>query len=372
MVELIAVQTAREIREFIAFPLKLYRGCPQFSPMLYAEEKRLLTGARKREGYETVFYLAKRNGKTVGRIQGILATCADGSTEKSARLTRFDAIDDPAVAHALFSAVESWAKERGATRLRGPWGITDMDRAGILIEGFEEQSASGEMYNFPYYAALFESYGFEKEADFLSFELTAPEKKNEMLARVARRSLELSHLHVASTHLSKREYIEKYAESFFETFEACFGDRYGAPLTVVKENREQLLRTAPFLNIKYTLLLCDERERVVGFGLALPRLSRALRKSNGRLTPLALWRLKRITKKPRCLDLILMGVRPEYRNAGINAVIVQGAIDMLTVGGAEKLEISMNPETDTRLMAQWKYLTVRQHKRRRAYVKEIE
>lgn len=370
MIEIIEVQAAREIREFIALPLRMYRGCSQFSPMLYAEEKRLLRAPRESDAYETVFYLAKRDGKTVGRIQGILPKHADGTGQRSARLTRFDAVDDTLVSRALFGAVEKWAKARGATRLRGPWGNTDMDRAGILVEGFGETSVSGETYNFSYYAALFEDYGFEKEADLLSFELTAPEKKNEMLARVARRSLELSHLHVASTQLSKREYIEKYAESFFETFEACFGDRYGAPLTV-REKKEQLLRIAPFLNVKYTILLCDERERVVGFGLALPRLAQALKRSNGRLTLRALPRLRRIVKKPRELDLILMGVRPEYRNAGINAVIVQGAIDMLTSGGAEKLEISMNLETDTRLMAQWKYLTVRQHKRRRAYVKEI-
>lgn len=372
MVDIIEVHTAKEIRDFIEFPLKLYCGCPYFVPMLYREEKALLLGERNNDTSETVFYLAQKDGKTVGRIQGILHKQSNAlKDEKRVRFTRFDAIDDVSVARALFDAVEAWAKAHGMTQLCGPLGYNDMDREGLLVFGFEEDCTYEEQYNYAYYPSLLAACGFEKEVDWLSFELTAPERKNDMLARVARRSLELSHLHLASTSISKRAYIEKYADSFFDTVDACYGDLYGAVPTTPKMRKDLLAKFTPFLNVNYTVLICDEKERVVGFGLALPRLGDVLKRSGGRMT-LATWlRLRRTVKRPKHLDLVLMAVRPEYRNAGINAVIVQGVIDMLTSAGVKKLETNMNLETNTKVMAQWKYLTARQHKRRRAYIKEI-
>ena len=371
MIEIIAVHTAREIREFIGFPLRLYHNSHAFVPFPYREEKKLLMGNGRDDAFETVFYLAKKDGKTVGRIQGILPKkngVRDG--ELCACFARFDCVNDPVVSRALFVAVETWARDCGAVRLAGPRDCTDTSHPGLLIDGFEEKCTNGEQYNAPYYVDLLADYGFARETNFFSYALTAPEKKNEMLARVARRSLELGHLHVASTDVSKREYLEKYADSLLETVEICFGERYGNDITAA-ERREWLTRLSPRLNIKYTVLICDEKERVVGFGLALPRIDKALRASGGRMTLPAVWHLRRAVQKPRMLDLVLMGVRPEYRNAGINAVIVQGAIDMLSTGDAKMLEISMNSEADPHLMAQWKYLTVRRNKQRCMYVKEI-
>ena len=372
MIEICEVKTKKDVRDFLRFPLRLYRGCPHFVPPLYADEKKLLLRGGKPEIADSVFYLAKRDGKTVGRIQGILHRTSNARKgETRVRFTRFDAVNDTAVSRALFGAVEAWAQARGMMTLCGPLGYSDLEREGLLVEGFDEMSTFEEQYNYDYYPALLADYGFEKEIDWLEFELTAPQKKNEMLPRVAKRALELQGLHVADTRMPKRKYIEKYAESFFDTLDVCYAKLYGVMPTTKEERAELVSQFITVINVDYTVFICDKEERVVAFGLCFPSIGAALQKTGGRLTPLALLRLLRAVKHPKTLDMGLVAVRPEYQNAGINAVIVNGLVEMLTEGGIVRCETNLNLETNTQVMAQWKYMTARQHKRRRAYIKKI-
>jgi GNAT superfamily N-acetyltransferase len=207
--------------------------------------------------------------------------------------------------------------------------------------------------------------------DWMEFELTAPEKKNPMLKRVAERSLELNKLHVASTDMSKKDYINKYKDGFFYCLEECYKHLYGVvPIT---ENMKAELIDQFVLIVKkeYLIFICDENDRVVAFGLGFPGIGNALKKSGGRLTLPALIKLFKILKKPETVDLGLIAVLPEYQNAGLNSVLLDILIDMLDRGDAKKYETNLNLETNTAVMAQWKHFTARQHKRRRSYIKSI-
>ena len=182
MVEIKEVKTKKQRREFVEFPLRLYKDNPYFVPPLYGDEMALF---KKKTVYdeqaESVFYLAERDGKTVGRIQGILQRVSNEKWEqKRVRFTRFDSIDDQAVADALFVAVETWAKEKGMEEVVGPLGYSDLDRAGLLIGGFEELATVEVQYNYPYYAKLIEARGYEKEVDWLEHRLSAPEKVDQV------------------------------------------------------------------------------------------------------------------------------------------------------------------------------------------------
>ncbi len=372
MVTVRQVATARDIREFIEFPLRLYKKCPWFVPPLYSDEKKLLKSGGNSEIAESVFFLAEKDGKTVGRIHGIVQKQYNqihGTAQ--VRFTRFDAIDDEAVAQALFTAVENWGKEKGMDTLCGPLGFSDMDREGLLVEGFEEMSTFEEQYNFPYYGRLVESVGLRKDVDWVESELRKPEKRNEMLGRVAQRTLQMHKLHVASTDMSKRAYIAKYRDSFFECLDECYSKLYGTvPITRQAQN-ELVDQFMLLINKEYLVFICDEEERVVAFGLCFPSIGEALKKSGGRLTPFALWKLLRLVRKPKTIDLGLVAVRPEYQNTGINAVILNDLLDVLERGEVEKCETNLNLETNTAVQSQWKYFSARQHKRRRAYIKEI-
>lgn len=372
MITIKEVKSRKDIKEFIEFPLRMYKGHPCFVPPLYADEKKLLRTGGDTAIADSVFYLAERDGKTVGRIQGIIQKQYNQSHNCSkVRFTRFDSIDDAKVANALFAAVEKWGKERGMTEICGPLGYSDLDREGLLIEGFEEDSTFEEQYNFDYYGRLVEGAGLAKDVDWLEFELRAPKTPNVMLSRVAERALELNKLHIASTNMSKRAYINKYRDSFFDCLDECYRHLYGT-VSITKAAQDELIDQFMLLiNKEYLIFLCDENDRVVGFGLCFPSIGNALKKSGGRLTPLALLKLLRLAKNPKVIDLGLVAIRPEYQNAGANAIMVNSIMQALTVHGIEKCETNLNLETNTAVMSQWKYFDARQHKRRRSYIKTI-
>ena len=373
MIEVFEVKTRTDIKQFIELPLKLYKNCPYFVPMLYGEEKKLLKSGGYTQECESIFFLAKKGKEVVGRIQGIIhKQYNELNSEKRVRFTRFDSVDDQEVSKALFDAVEKWGRENGMTHICGPLGYSDMDREGLLIEGFEENSTYEEQYNYEYYSDLIEACGFEKEVDWLEFELKAPDKKNEILERVAKRALEINKLHIADSSISKRKYINKYADSFFDTLDVCYSKLYGT-MPISQAQREEIIKQFySVMNPKYMVFICNEAEEVVAFGLAFPAIGDALKKSGGRLTILTILKLLRTIKRPRVLDLGLVAIRPEYQNTGLIAVIVNGLIDFLTVDGIEKCETNLNLETNVQVMSQWKYFNSRQHKRRRAYIKSIK
>lgn len=373
MVTVREVKTRRDVKEFIEFPLRLYRGVWNFVPPLYSDEKKMILAGGKPDISDSVFYIAERDGKTVGRIQGIIQRQYNEiHGEKTVRFTRFDAIDDSEVSDKLFSAVSAWGASHGMTEIVGPLGYSDLDREGLLIEGFDEDSTFEEQYNYDYYPKLVESFGFEKDVDWLEFELRAPKKKNEMLKRVADRVLEMHELHIVdSDSMSKRAYIDRYRADFFECLDECYAKLYGTVPISPDMQKEIVDQFMMIINKRFLVFICDKNERVVAFGLCFPGMGEAFKKSGGRLTPGALVRLFNAVRKPKVIDLALVAVRPEYQSAGINAVILNVLCDMLIDGYVEKCETNLNLETNTAVIAQWKHFESRQHKRRRSYKKTI-
>ncbi len=372
MVEIRQVKTKKDIKEFIEFPLRLYKKCPYFIPPLYGDEKKLLKSGGNTKYAESAFFLATKDGKTAGRIHAIIQKQYNeihGTAQ--VRFTRFDSVNDKEVAHALFAAAENWGKEKGMTEICGPLGFSDLDREGLLVEGFEEDSTFEEQYNFPYYGELVESYGFTKDADWLEYELKAPQEVSKTLSRVSKRSLEMNKLHVASTNMSKKKYIEKYRDGFFDCLDECYSKLYGT-VPITREAQDELIdQFLLIVNKKYLVFICDENDRVAGFGLCFPGLSSALRFTKGKLTPITLLKILKVVRKPKVIDLGLVAVRPEYQRKAVNAVLLEGIINMLSEGTVEKCETNLNLETNTAVQAQWKYFSSRQHKRRRSYLKAI-
>ena len=373
MVSVKQVSTAHDIKEFIEFPLRMYKKCPYFVPALYGDEKKLLKSGGCSDTSESIFYLAVRDGKTVGRIHGIIQKQYNEIHSVSqVRFTRFDCIDDQSVANALFGAVEAWGRERGMKEICGPLGFNDLDREGLLVDGFEENSTFEEQYNYEYYAKLLTNNGYSSDVDWVEYELRMPKKRNEMLSRVAKRTMELHKLHIADTSIPKKKYIEKYRDGFFECLDVCYRDLYGT-VPISKEAQDELVNQFMLIvNKKYAVFICDEKERVVGFGLCFPSIGDAVKKSGGRLTLPTLMKILKAVKNPETIDLGLVAIHPEYQNAGINAVILDGMLEILEKDKVKKCETNLNLESNTAVQAQWKYFDARQHKRRRSYKKNLE
>lgn len=372
MKEIIEVKSKKDIKDFIQFPLRLYKNNPCFVPPLYIEEKALFKkNTVYAEQAESVFYIAKKDGKTVGRIQGILQRVANEKWgQKRVRFTRFDCIEDQEAANALLNAVESWAKQRGMEEVVGPLGYSDLDREGLLVEGFEEMSTFEEQYNHAYYAKLLKNNGYAKEVDWVEYKLYAPENVDERIERVSTRMMEKYGLRLGVAK-NARKFVKKYGDGFFEVLDKTYVAIYqSVPFT--EKMKKNLIDSFKFIvNVKYATVILDKEDKIVGFGLAFPSIGKAVQKSGGRLTPAAIARIWKAIKQPKVIDLALIGVVPEYQNKAIATSIIHEMLKMLTDGGIEYAETNLNLETNANIRNQWKSFKSVQHKRRRSYVKKL-
>ncbi len=374
MLHIIEVKTKKQRREFVRYPLRLYKGNPWFVPPLYSDEMKMFTP--KNVYYKTcdsVFFLAERDGETVGRIQGIVQKQYNKlHNATQARFTRFDCEDNPETAKALFSAVEEWAKNRGMTEMVGPLGYSDLEREGLLIEGFDYLSTFEEQYNYEYYPPLVEACGYVKDVDWLEFRLFPKPQQDERLRALSERAMKRYNLHVAGEGMSKRKFIRTYADGIFDCIDECYKELYGVvPFTT--EMMDQMVdQFMLLLNKKYIMAVCDATEKVVAFGFCIPGIGKALQKSGGRLTPATLIRLLKTVKNPTSVDLALIGILPPYRKSGLTAFAITLMQDILSSGKVEYLETNLNLETNMNIQAQWKHFEFIQHKRRRSYIKKLE
>ncbi len=374
MIEIVEVTTKKQRKEFVEYPLRMYKGNPYFVPPLYGDEMKMFT--KKNVYYKTcksVFYLAVENGKTVGRIQGIIQhQYNDIHNKKQVRFTRFDSENNVEIARALFSAVEAWARENGMEEVVGPLGYSDLEREGLLIEGFDYLSTFEEQYNYEYYGKLVEECGYVKDVDWVESRLFATPQQDERLKMLAERALLRHRLHIGGEGLNVRQFIKKYAKGIFHCIDECYKDLYGVvPFTpeMMKQMIDQFLL---IINRKYVIVICDENEDVVAFGVCLPAIGPAVQKSGGKLTIGCLFRLLKAIKRPESIDLALVGIMPQYRKSGLSALVMTTLQEMLSDPQIQYMETNLNLETNANIQAQWKHFKNIQHKRRRSYVKSVK
>ncbi len=373
MLEIIEVRTKKQQKEFLEYPLRLYKGNPFFVPPLYGDEKKIFTTKNiYHTTCESVFFLAQKDGVTVGRIQGIIQNSYNAiHSTKQARFTRFDCEKDLDVARVLFERAERWAKERGMDHIVGPLGYSDLEREGLLIEGFDYLCTFEEQYNYEYYATLIEECGYEKDVDWLEHRLFSTEQQDVRLKKFADKALERYNLHLVGANMKKGVFLKKYATGIFACIDECYKELYGTVPFTPEMMQSVVEQFKLILNMDYIVAACDENEKVVAFGFCLPGIGSALQKSGGKLTPGCLLRLLQSIKKPKSIDLGLVGILPEYRKSGLSALIMTVLQGMLERDGVEYLETNLNLETNVKIMANWKHFEHIQHKRRRSYIKQI-
>lgn len=372
MIEIKEVKSKKDQRDFMNFPLKMYKDCPYFVPPLYIDEKKMFKrNFVYNETCESVFFLAKQDGKIVGRISGIIQRAAnEKNNQKRVRFTRFDSINDTSVSSALFAAVEEWAKARGMDTIVGPLGYSDLEREGLLIEGFDELSTFEEQYNFDYYPQLVEDYGFVKEVDWNERKLYCPDEPDEKLERVSNLMLQKYNLRFANCKNTK-EFLDKYIDKFFNLLDETYTDIYGTvPFT---DGMKKVMRAnfALILDIKYCSVIVDENDDVVCFGISFPAIGEAVQKSQGKLTIPAIFRLLRTLKNPKVIDLGLIGVAPQYAQKGVASALTAQMMKYLQSGKIDHMETNLNLEDNMNIQNQWRRFKSVIHKRRRAYVKPI-
>ena len=252
----------------------------------------------------------------------------------------------------------------------GPLGFSDLEREGLLIEGFDQLSTFEEQYNYSYYQELIENYGFTKEVDWIERKLYAPKEKDTRLERLSGLMLKRYKLKFGLTK-STNEFIKKYANKFFDIIDKTYVDIYGSVPFTPATRKLMISNFKMIVDVKHVAVIVDENDNVVCFGICFPSLAKAIQKSQGHLTPAAIVRLIRAIKKPKVLDLGLIGVLPEYQMKGVSSAIISEVMKMLTEGGIEYCETNLNLETNDGIQNQWKSFDSVLHKRRRCFVKKI-
>lgn len=372
MIEVRKVQTKRERKDFLNFPLKLYKACPYFVPPLYMDEKKIFSKSYfYNETSESVFFNAYDGGKMVGRISGILQKASNEKwKQKRVRFTRFDCIDDDNVAKALFDALEKWAKEKGMEELVGPLGYSDFEREGLLIEGFDQLSTFEEQYNYAYYQKLIENRGFAKEVDWLESKLYAPKEIDPRIQRIVSIIMKREGLRVL--HFDNIDQIlDNYADQFFELVDQTYDKLYGTVPFIPAQRKDLITGFKLLLSPYYIRLIVDKEDKLAAFGLCFPSISKAIQKSMGHLTLPCLFRILKAKKNPEIIDLGLIGVVDKYRNSGVSWAILLEIMKMLKDGKVQHCETNLNLEDNLAIQNNWSRFDNTQHKRRRSFVKKI-
>jgi len=366
------VTTPRELRQFVSFGYSLYRDNPYWVPPLRIDELRSLQRGRNPafEFCEAKYWLARQEGKIVGRIAGIINKRFNEKwNQKAARFGWYDFIDDREVSAKLLGEVERWAAGKGMKYVHGPLGFTDMDGEGMLVEGFEEVGTLGALYNYPYYPRHIEALGYTKDVDWLEFEMTIPSEIPEKIERIAEIALKRNNLTVL--RVKKAKELRPYAREIFHVLNDAYKDLYGFVELSEKQIDMYVDQYFGFILPDYVPVVLDADGRVVAFGIAMPSLSRALQRCRGRLFPTGFLRLLRAMKNNRRIDLYLTAVRPDMQNKGINAILIRESNITYRRNRIEKVESNRELEENAKVQAQWRFYDHRQHKRRRCYRKEL-
>ncbi|MBE5733542.1 MAG: GNAT family N-acetyltransferase [Clostridiales bacterium] len=367
------VLTKKDLKKWVEFPNKLYKNVPAFVPFLTSDELATFT-KKENPAYdfcETKLYLAYKNDKIVGRIAGLINHAANKKWGTSyIRFTRFDFIDDFEVSSALFNKVVEWGKNRGYDGVIGPIGFTDMDHEGMLIEGFDELNMSITFYNYEYYLTHMEKLGLTKEVDWVEYLLTVPEKRDPKLAKISE-YLQKKNGYKLVTYKKTKE-LEADAYEAFKVIDQAFSKLYGTvPLTDNVINKT-VADNIPLMNLKYICSVKDKNNVLVGFAVLVPSIAKALKKSNGKLLPFGIFRLlKALRGKNDVLEMFFIAVKPEYQSQGVPAIIMDHVVKMLIDNGVKYCETGPELELNAEVQSMWKHFSVRNHKRRRCFVKKI-
>ncbi|MBR0286328.1 MAG: hypothetical protein IJQ96_04800 [Bacteroidales bacterium] len=375
MIEVQEVKTKQQQRQFLNFALDLYKGNPYFVPPLYSDEKKMFgKDFVYNDSCEWTCFVAYKDGKIAGRIQAIIQKDANAKNkEKRCRFCRFDAIEDLEVSKALFAAAENWARSKGMDTMVGPLNFSDLEREGMLVDGFEEPSTFEQNYNFSYYKEHVEALGYAKEIDWTASRLYGPESQEAMdeLEQVVAFIFKRYKLHYG-TAKSGPQLLKKYAQGIFDLLDTSYEGLYGTVPFTEGMRRLILENFAMVINPKFTAVILDENEKIVCFGLSFPGLAPALVGTRGKYTPLTLMKLLYYIKNPNILDLCLVGVDPEYLNRGISGALSLSIMKMLRDNARVKwADTNLNLENNYAILNQWRRFKSEECKRYRAYVKKL-
>lgn len=368
------VRTRKDLARFVHYPEKLYAGSEHWVPALIGDEFDSFN-PKKNGAYD--YCISKQwlaydeNGKLAGRVAGIINHKANElHNTRNVRFGWFDFIDSADVCKALIGAVEEWGKANGMDTIIGPFGFTDMDKEGLLVEGFDKIAPFTTLYNYPYYEPRLMELGFEIGAEWDQKQIEIPEDV-ERLSRMADVIEERYGLHVLKEK-NIRRLVKKYGLDIFHMYNETFAPLYEFTPITDKQIKSYISTYATILDADFVSIVLDKDEKVVGFAFCVPSLAKAVKKSRGRLFPLGFVRVLRALKRNDTLEALMIGILPEYQNKGAFVPMFQHLLGSLHKNGIKQLitnpQLRNNVEVQN-LFGKYEHTT---YMVRRSYTKSIQ
>ena len=373
-INIVEVTNHSSLRKFVKFNIQLYAGNPYHVPGLIEDEMMTLRKDKNPafEFCESIYFLAYKDNKIVGRIAGIINRKANTTwNQQYARFGFVDFIDDVEVSSALFKAVEQWAVGKGMNGIQGPLGFTDLDHEGLLVWGFDRLGTMATAYSFPYYQEHLAKLGYVKDQDWKEFLIQIPKEIPEKHRRIS--DIVMKKYGLTIKKFKRTKEIWPYAKKIFELFNEAYRPLYGYSELSDKQIDYYVKMYIPMLRLDLiTLIVRESDDKVVGIGLTLPSLSKALQKAKGRLLPFGWFHLlKTLYGKGQVVDLYMVGVLPEYQNKGVNALLFYDLIPICNRIGYTLAESNPELELNYKVQSLWDYFEITHHKTRRAFIKHL-
>ncbi len=372
MIKIREIVKKKDIKKFVEFPNKLYKDNPYYVPNMFGDEVNMFN-PKKNPAYEyceTKLFLAYKDEEIVGTICGLISHAYNEKKNvKQIRFTRIDMIDDFEVTKALINAVMSWGREKGMNQMIGPIGFSDLDKQGLLVEGFEEMSNSLTLYHYPYYKEHLEKLGLVKDADWVEFQVMMPKEENERLNRLSEAIQKRYGYHMVRIK-TKKEALP-HVKEVFNLINEAFAPLYGVVPLTEKVKADYAKQIIKLVNFDFLFLVADESNELVGFGLIAPSINDALRSCNGHLFPFGFLKVLRDLKKTEVMDMYLIAIKPEHQSRGVNGLILAEGVRASVKHGVSYAETGPELETNTKVLSQWRGFETRQHRRRRCYTIDL-
>lgn len=366
--------TKSQLKKFVKFGIDHYKGNKYFVPPLVMDDVNTLRMDKNPafDFCEAQSFMAYRDGRPVGRITGIINHNVNRkNNEKHLRFGFVEFIDDNDVVDALFDAVSAWGREKGMDTIVGPMGFSDMDPEGMLVEGFDRLGTMATIYNYPYYPRQMERIGMRKEIDWIEYLMKVPERTPEKYQRIAdivARKYGLRTLRFTS----RKKIKDQYGQALFQLINEAYDGLYGYSPLSSRQIEHYINLYLGILRLDDISVVVDADDRLVAVGISIASFSRALQRSRGRIFPFGWYHLlKPLRGKVDTVDLLLVAVKPEYQNKGVNAMLFADLIPRYIATGYRQAESNVELEDNEMVQKQWEYFEREQHKRRRCYTKPL-
>ncbi|MFM8450164.1 MAG: N-acetyltransferase family protein [Haliscomenobacter sp.] len=361
-----------DLKEFIALPARVHAGHSNWLPPLYMDEW-VFFDPKKNKAFaqcDTLLLLARREGTVVGRIMGIIHHPYNERVgERTVRFSHLEAFEDEEAVHALIQAVEGWGQEKGMNRSVGPFGFSDKDPEGLMVEGFEQAPILVTTCNLPYLPEMVERAGYSKKLDCLDFLIDIERGIPASFPRIFERVHANPAFRLVEFNQTKE--IKPYIEAVFQLINIAYIDLYGFQPMDAQEIQELASRYLPLLNPRFVKVVLDAEEQLIAFVIGMPNLAPGIQRAKGKLLPVGWWHILKAMRQATRLDLMLGAVHPDYRGRGLDVLMGWPLIQSARQKGIRTFETHLVLETNARMLAEYARLGATLHKRFRVFQRDL-